>query len=109
MGFLCAYLKNIRLQLGYSMADVCSKTGITNSKLSRIENNKNQTAPSPDILKSLADLYNINLVELYLLAGYLDKDSLSSYKEGFNNTHLLTAQERNHIQEAINLFTKGRK
>ena len=74
-----------------------------------IENNKNQTAPSPDILKSLADLYNINLVELYLLAGYLDKDSLSSYKEGFNNTHLLTAQEKNHIQEAINLFTKGRK
>lgn len=107
MGYLGTHLKSIRLQQGYSLTDVFTKTGITDSKLSRIENNK--TAPSPDILKTLAEFYNINLIELYLFAGYLNKESLSAYKDGFNNVHLLTVQEREHIQESIDLFTKGRK
>lgn len=103
------YLKGIRLQREFSLKDVYKETGISDSKLSRIENGTNMSEPSPSILRALSKLYNINLIDLYRMAGYMDEEALSSYKRVFQNVDLLTEDERNHIQEQIDLFTKGRK
>lgn len=103
------YLKEIRLQKKLSLKDVYKLTGISDSKLSRIENGTNASDPAPSILQSLSNLYSINLIELYRMAGYLDEEALSSYKQVFHNVNLLTEDERNHIQAQIDLFTKGRK
>lgn len=102
-------LKELREKNGLSLKDVTEKTEISDSKLSRIENNKNRSEVEPSILIKLSKLYGINLVDLYIIAGYLDAEALSSYRQVFNNVDLLTDDERNHIQEQIDLFTKGRK
>jgi len=88
--------------------DVYKAVGISDSKLSRIENGSNKTETSPGILKTLAGLYEIGLVDIYIIAGYLDDEALLSYEQVFQNVNLLDEQEKNHIQEQINLFTKGR-
>lgn len=103
------YLKDIRLQREMSLKDVYKATGISDSKLSRIENGTNASNPAPGILQALSKVYSINLIELYCMAGYLDEEALSSYVQVFQNVDLLTNDERNHIQEQIDLFTKGRK
>lgn len=103
------YLKGIRLQRELSLKDVYKATGISDSKLSRIENETNASDPAPSILQALSKLYDINLIELYRMAGYLDEEALSSYERVFQNVDLLTEDERNHIQAQIDLFTKGRK
>lgn len=109
MSKLGEYLKKIRDELGLSLKDVYRETGISDSKLSRIENGTNVSAPTPDVLQALSKLYQINLVELYLIVGYLDEEALSSYVQVFKNVKLLKDDERKNIQEQIDLFTKGRK
>ena len=51
---LGAYLKRIRLQQGLSLKDVYKKTGISDSKLSRIENGANVSETAPSILQGLS-------------------------------------------------------
>lgn len=102
------FLKEKRLQQGLSMKNVYKATGISDSKLSRIENGSNSSTPAPCILQALSKLYGINLLELYRMAGYLDEEAISSYKQVFQNVNLLTEEERAHIQTQIDLFTKGR-
>lgn len=109
MDVLGQYLKERRIQRGLSLKDVYKETGISDSKLSRIENGTNASDPAPSILQTLSKLYNVSLVELYRIAGYLDEEALSSYVRVFHNLDLLTEDERNHVQAQIDLFTKGRK
>ena len=85
------FLKKQREKNGLSLKDVQKKTGISNSVLSRIENDKKQSGASPIVLRSLSKLYGCSLIEL------------------FRNSDLLTDDERKNIQEQIDLFTKGRK
>ena len=109
MTALGKYLKEIRLLQELSLKDVYKATGISDSKLSRTENGTNVSFPAPSILRSLSKLYNIDLIDLYSMAGYLDQEALSSYERVFQNVDLLTKDERNHIQAQIDLFTNGRK
>ena len=92
MDSLGDYLKEARIRQGLSLKDVYRETGISDSRLSRIENGSTAF-----------------LVDLLINAGYLDAEALSSYERVFRNVDLLSDDERNHIQEQIDLFTKGRK
>lgn len=103
------FLKKQREKNGLSLKDVQKKTGISNSVLSRIENDKKQSGASPIVLRSLSKLYSCSLIELFIMADYLDDEALSSYEQVFRNSDLLTDDERKNIQEQIDLFTKGRK
>ena len=64
------YLKTIREQLGYSTYDVNKLCDISPSYLSLLENGKRK--PSAIILKKLAPIYNLNYLDLYEKAGYID-------------------------------------
>lgn len=109
MSELGALLRRLRNEAGLSLKNVYKVSGISDSKLNRIENSTNASETAPSILRSLSKLYNVNLIELYLVAGYLDNESLSSYKRTFRGVELLTDDEKQHIQKQIDLFTKGRK
>lgn len=102
------YLKNMRIRCGLSLEKVCAKTGISDSKLSRIENCAPRSKPDPAILQKLSKLYSFNLVECYLATGYLNEESLSSYKQVFQNIELLNGEERILVQSLINMLTKER-
>ncbi|MBE5077794.1 helix-turn-helix domain-containing protein [Anaerotignum lactatifermentans] len=102
------YLKKARVRQGLSLKDVYKETGISDSRLSRIENGTKAFEVGPFCTKALAKLYKINLVDLLIKAGYLDTDALSSYEQVFQNVDLLSDDERNHIQKQIDLFIKGR-
>lgn len=64
------YLKMIREALGYSTHDVNRLCDISQSYLSLMENGKRK--PSAIILKKLAPIYNLNYLDLYEKAGYVD-------------------------------------
>lgn len=101
------FLKQQRQMLGLSMSEVHKQTGITDSKLSRIEHREGRPS-DPLELKKLAELYQVNIVTLYLMAGYLTENDLCDYRFGFDGAALLTEEERKNIQTQIHLFTKGR-
>lgn len=98
------YLKKIRLNQNLSLNDVYEKTGITDSRLNRIELEKNE--PSPNILKQLSKLYNIDLINLYLMAGYLDNTNISNREIPFYNFEILDDEEKEYIQQTIDFFIK---
>lgn len=64
------YLKKIREELGYSIYDVNELCNISPSYLSLMENGKRK--PSAIILKKIAPIYNLNYIDLYEKAGYID-------------------------------------
>ena len=101
-------MRETRNQRGFSLKFVCEKTGIKDSTLSRIERERNKSVPSAEILQKLAELYGVSLIDLYCATGYLNERDISSYRHTFQKVDLLTEKEKMHIQEEIDLFTKGR-
>lgn len=98
------YLKTQRLELDYSLKDVSKKTGITNSRLCRIENGKLNYSPID--LKKLASLYKIPIIPLFLAAGYLEESDLTAYQQVFVGASLLDKDEKEHLQWLITRLTQ---
>ena len=98
-------LKKIRRNLNFSLNDVYNKTGIHDSVLSHIEKGETQN-PAPATLKKLAELYDVNVISLYLLCGYLDENDLAEYQRCFSGVALLTEEEKDLVQKQIDIFTK---
>ena len=108
MNVLSDYLKKSRERSGLSLKDVQNRTGISNSRLCRIEKGFLNSDIPPKDLRLLAEVYGEDLVSLYLLAGYLTENDLLSYTQVFKRAGLLKNDERRNVQEQIDLFTKGR-
>lgn len=64
------YLKSIRDDLKFSLRDVDKQTGISYTHLNMIEHGKRNVSPA--LLRNLADLYNLDYIDLYEKAGYID-------------------------------------
>ena len=64
------YLKSIRKARDISLREVDKRTGISYTFLNMIENGKRNVTPA--LLRNLAELYNINYIDLYEKAGYID-------------------------------------
>lgn len=108
------YLRNLREVLGYSTYDVNKLCDISPSYLSLMENGKRK--PSAIILKKLAPIYNVNYVELYEKAGYIDlaeKERLSINSN--NNTEYvidtkgLTEDEIESVKRYVEFIKNERK
>lgn len=95
------YLRKLREENKLSTRDVEKGTGITTSQLSRLECNITRN-PSPKALKKLALFYNIKLIELYQIAGYLDPGDLNLYmKVCFKGVEKLNQEDKKQIQKQI--------
>jgi len=97
------YLKRSRAEQKLSLKVVSDRTGISDSALSHIESGKTES-PSPVHLKKLASVYRIDLIELYLLAGYLNFVDLADYQRCFLGVESLSEMECNAIQGIINII-----
>lgn len=100
-------LKESRENIGLSQKNVYKMIGITDSRLSKIE--RGQICCTPEDLKKLARLYKINLMPLYLLAGYLSEDDIKEYQFLFRGVSYLDDEEIQHIQSQIDFLNKKRK
>ncbi len=105
MSTLGAYLKELREKKALSLKDVYAATGVSDSKLSKIENGKNKE-PSPFDLKKLAGFYCVDIISLYMIAGYLDKSSIADFARFFKGVDLLNEEEKHLIQHLIDLLIK---
>lgn len=102
------YLKQIRTSCHLSLKEVHDRCGITDSKLSRMERGEGKPL-GPSELRKLAQVYGINVIPLYIMAGYLDEGDLADYQLVFKNADLLNEVEKQTVQIQIDLLTKGRQ
>lgn len=100
------FLREQRTKFSLSLNDVYEHTGITNTRLSRIELDR-VNEPSPEVLKKLASLYRIDLIYLYKMAGYLEDKDISPQLKHFSNYEALNEEEYNFIQQAIDILAKN--
>lgn len=106
MNSIGTYLKKQRVKLSLSLNAVCEQTGITATRLNRIERNQ-VNEPSPEVLKKLASLYQVDLIYLYKLAGYVENTDISGQeRQAFKNYEILNDEERNFIQQSIDFLAK---
>lgn len=104
LGIYLRYLRELNL---LSMHDVYLHTKITDSKLSRIEN-QSIKEPSPKDLKKLALLYKVDVIDVFKMAGFIDEADLLNYQKAFNNTDFLISEEKELIQLQIDYFARQR-
>ncbi len=64
------YLKKLRDDKNLSLREVNKLTDISYTHLNMIENGKRNVTPA--LLRNLANLYNVNYLDLYEKAGYID-------------------------------------
>lgn len=95
------YLAKLRTKCGYSMSEVHKETGITNSRLSRIENSS--LSPQFDDVISLLKLYHSDIFEASRAIG------LAPPYNGFSNIELLDDEELKHVQNEIDYLIKHKK
>lgn len=106
MNKLGKLLRKYREEINMSLKNVSDITGITDSRLSKIENGK-CSCPASD-LKKLAELYHVPVVTLFLTADYLKPEDLKEYQQVFKGTEYLNDQEKQHVQVGIDLLV-GKK
>lgn len=78
---LGSYLRNLRENKQLSTREVYDLCGVSNSYLSLVENGHRRA--SAIVLKKLAPIYDVNYLELYEKAGYIDlieDEKKSKYK-----------------------------
>ena len=93
-------LKDIRNSKNLSLEDVEKHTGITNSRLSRIERGLNKH-PSLDDISTLLNFYGIPLISFLRQEGYCEKVDTP-----LKNLELLNNFEIEHIQAEIDFILK---
>lgn len=100
-------LKDYREMRGLTLKRVNEQTGITNSRLSKIE--RGQLVCPPADLKKLARIYEVQLISLYLEAGYIDNDDLMEYQLFFKGANELDDEEKQHIQKQIDFMISRKR
>ncbi|CAM3080512.1 Transcriptional regulator, contains XRE-family HTH domain [Lactobacillus bombicola] len=96
------YLKQLRLSNRLSMADVFDQTGITNSRLSKLEHDQ-ITDPKISTICKLSKCYQVSVITM------LNEAGMGSAKPvPLQHTSFLTSKELEVIQQIIDLFTKER-
>lgn len=107
MSNLGKLLKELREKSKITLKAVKDKTGITDSRLSRMENGQ-CICPASELQK-LADLYHFPVVQLFLAAEYLKPEDLIEYQYVFKGAEKLDEQERDFIQVGIDLLIRTKE
>lgn len=96
------YLRSLRNSKHMSMAEVRKQTGITNSRLSKLENDQ-IADPSISVICKLSNCYEVDVVDILNEAGMNIEKSTP-----FNHTSFLNEDEVDSLQKIIDLLTKER-
>lgn len=95
------YLASIRLDRKLSLRQVEEKSNkdVSNAYLSQLETGKIQQ-PSPTILNTLADIYDIDYIQLMQLAGYLPETSSRDSSDRHGRIATFAEHNLSHEEEA---------
>lgn len=93
-------LGDLRQKAGVSLRTVAAATGLDDSVLSKIENG-GVKQPTQDTLRRLADYYDVEVEELYTMAGYEIAGDLPSFAPYLRSKYKLEAEA---IEELRNHF-----
>ncbi len=96
------YLRNLRDSYNLTIREVSKKTGINTADLSRIESGLKERV-NPLHLLELARVYKINVIELYLIIGYLEKSVILKYSIK-TNVQSKTEENLNKLYSEIPLY-----
>lgn len=77
------YIRKIRTEKGISAYSIEKKYEFSRQFWSRIELGTQKSAMKPDLLQKIASILDINYIDLYLIVGYVDKESLDKYIEEY--------------------------
>jgi len=69
-------IKKLREQKGFSQRQLALYAEVSNTEISKIESGERQN-PNPEILKKIASALNVDYIEFFKAAGYLDPDTPS--------------------------------
>jgi len=101
-------LKGARAECGLSLKEAAKGSGLTDSKILRIENGLIKE-PSASSVKSLCDLYGLSTVSVFLEAGWIGTKDLKDYQLVFKGVDSLSEEEKKHVQEEIDFIAKSRE
>jgi transcriptional regulator with XRE-family HTH domain len=105
-------LKEKRIKRHWSLRDVEQKTGIHNAHLSQIESGS-IARPAPNLLFTLAALYDARYEELMRLAGHLRADNRAQSRRSLQGAALhaldeLTPREQRRVLEYMKSLRANR-
>lgn len=87
------YMKSLREKQRLSLREVERGSGVSNAYIAQIERG-DRPAPSPDILRKLAPVYNVTVQELLEKAGYLEEpEQTMSEQERVERAYLYAVQD----------------
>ena len=96
------YLRNLRDSYNLTIREVKKMTGINTADLSRIESGLKERV-NPLHLLELARIYKINVIELYLIIGYLKESEIIKYSIK-TNVQSKTEETLNKLYSEIPLY-----
>ncbi len=99
------YLRQLRNDCGLSLYKVYERTGITDSRLSKAENGAWCNLKLSEIRK-LADLYEVPVIPMCMMAGLFEESDIEEYHSGFKNVALLDDEDKQHVQSEIDYILK---
>lgn len=107
MASLGETLKDARSRTGLSLKQVSEQTGITNSRLSKME--RDQIPCKIDELKQLIEFYKSPVIDFFKASGCLNQEDLDAYQRVFQGVDELSFEEKEHIQRTIDLLTRRKE
>lgn len=87
------FLKQLRLERGYSLREAKEQTGISEAYLWQLENGKREI-PRPETVRRLAKGYGVPEETFLNYAGYLTKPADAKTKDETAKTHLFRDYEK---------------
>lgn len=100
-----AYLNHLRKSCDYSLKKVHEKTGITNSRLSRIENGKNDIYLNDFV--ELINLYGVTFKKACVDLGLLEENFYEQVP--LMKMEQLNENELKHVQKEIDFIIEQKK
>lgn len=94
-------LKNLRKSKNLTTSQVAEKIGISQSYISRFENNR--AVPDVDMLNAILEVYNVSLSEFFDEG----KDLLPELQDLLDNAKNLPLEQIDAINKLIKTITKG--
>ncbi|MDA3847289.1 MAG: helix-turn-helix transcriptional regulator [Vallitaleaceae bacterium] len=105
MNNLGNFLKLQRESRNLSLKDLQIETLITDTRINRIERGLVKE-PSPEVLRILAEYYELSIIDLYIKAGYLTDNSICKEQRAFYDVDQLSENDFEHIQTQIDYLIK---
>ncbi|MCP1225768.1 helix-turn-helix domain-containing protein [Sebaldella sp. S0638] len=81
------YITKLRKQNNLTLLQVAKKANLDRASLHRIENGEIQKI-NPLFLEKLAELYDVNVLEFYLILGYVKEKDITSFSSILKNKNL---------------------